>query len=119
MNLKRTFRTLMVLIIIYSVFVTGLLLKPAAVTPVAAEVPEPEVKQGQYTIFQYTKCGWTNRLYVTEYYIEDRIFYYRSREHQGEYIEVPFDDCLIVPVWIENIDDLMNYGYWEPGGYEY
>lgn len=118
MNPSRTMKTLMAIIVAYLILLTWFMNQPV-VTPVAAEVPEPEVKQGQYTIFQYTKCGWTNRLYVTEYYIEDRIIYYKSREHQGEYMEVPFDDCLIVPEYIEVVDDLMNYGFWEPGGYEY
>ena len=118
MNPSRTLKTLMVLIIAYLFLLTLLFVIRPVITPVTADVPEPEVKQGRYTIFQYAQNGWTNRLYVTEYYIEDRIIYYKSREHQGEYMEVPFDDCLPAPDWIEDIDELMDYGWWEPGGYE-
>jgi hypothetical protein len=119
MNPNRTFKTLMVLILIYALIVTGVVIKPPAVTPVtaAAEIPEPEVKQGKYTIFQYTEVGWTNRLYATEFYIEDDKIFYKSREH-ADYLPIALENCLIVPEWIENVDELMNYGFWEPGGYE-
>lgn len=118
MNPTRTLKILMGLVIVHLIILTWFFIFQPAVTPVAAEVPEPEVKQGKYTIFQYTQNGWANRLYVTEYYIKDRIIYYKSREHQGEYMEAPFDNCLPVPDWIESTDELMNYGYWEPGYYE-
>lgn len=103
----------LVLVLIYASGATGYILKQPAVTPVAAEVPGADVKQGQYTIFQYTKTGWTNRLYVTEYFVKDKMILYKSRERQGEYLEIPFEDCLLVPEWIENNEDLMNYGFWE------
>lgn len=86
----------------------------AAVVPTVEEIPIPEVKHGQYTIFHYTKGGWVNRLYVTEYYITDHIIFYKDREHQDEYLEVLLDDCLPQPGWIEDADELMDYGYWEP-----
>jgi len=43
---------------------------------------------------------------------------YKTWEHQGEYTEVPFDDCLPAPGWIETVDELMNYGFWEPEEYK-
>lgn len=90
------------------------------VAPTVTAVPTPDVKHGQYTIFHYTKSGWVTRLYVTDYYITtDHIVYYKSREHQDEFQEVLLDDCLPVPGWIENTDELMNYGFWEYPEEEY
>lgn len=83
------------------------------VVPMADEIPEPEVKQGQYTIFQYTEVGWTNRLYITEFYIEDDKIFYKLREYD-EYLPTALENCLIAPEWIEDINELMNYGFWEP-----
>lgn len=118
MNPSKTFKTLITLIIAYMLFLTWFIVIQPVVPAAAAEVPEPEIKQGQYTIFHYTQSGWINRLYATEYYIKDRIIYYKDREHQGEYMEIPFEDCLPKPGWIEAVDELMDYGWWEPGGYE-
>jgi hypothetical protein len=117
--MKKVLIAILVLVLIYASGATGYILKQPAVTPVAAEVPDPEVKQGQYTIFQYTKTGWTNRLYVTEYFIKDKMIFYKPREHQEEYLEMPFEDCLLVPEWIEENEDLMNYGFWEYPEEEY
>lgn len=83
-----------------------------AVQTPAAE--QPHVWKGEYTIFQYTQHGWANRLYVTEYYIKDGIIYYKSREHQSEYLPVQFDNTLTVPKWIEAPDELVEYGFWQP-----
>lgn len=77
------------------------------------------VWKGEYTIFNYTQNGWTNRLYVTEFYIEDDTIYYKLRDHK-EYLPVKFDNCLPAVGWVEEIDKLMKYGFWQPGGgYEY
>lgn len=118
MNPSRTLKTLMILIIAYLFLLTWVFVIQPIVPTTAAEIPEPEIKQGKYTIFQYTQSGWTNRLYVTEYYIEDRIIHYKDREHQEEYMELPFEDCLPKQGWIEDADKLMDYGWWEPSGYD-
>jgi hypothetical protein len=34
-------------------------------------------------------------------------------------LEMPFEDCLIAPEWIEENDELMNYGFWEYPEEEY
>lgn len=73
----------------------------------------PQLWKGKYTIFQYTRNGWTNRLYVTEYYIEDHTIYYKAREHQGEFLPVEFDGTLPAPGWIEDTEKLMDYGFWK------
>ncbi|MGE5631730.1 MAG: hypothetical protein ACM3TR_11610 [Caulobacteraceae bacterium] len=118
--MNKTFKILMVLIFAYLLLLTWLfVLKPPAIVPAAAAIPDPEVKQGNYTIFHYTNAGWTNKLYITDYYIKDGILYYKLRESQGGFLPVEFEDCLIVPDWIETIDELMNYGFWEPGDDSY
>lgn len=78
--------------------------------------------KGEYTIFYYTQNGWTNRLYVTEFYIENDIVFYKLRELDYEtlYLPVKFDDCLVVKGWIEDINELINYGFWRLDGvYDY
>lgn len=80
------------------------------------------VYKGEYTIFYYTQNGWTNRLYVTEFYIENDIVFYKLRELDYEtlYLPVKFDDCLVVKGWIEDINELINYGFWRLDGvYDY
>jgi hypothetical protein len=115
MNPSKTLKTLMVLLFIYMLLLSWFVFKPVAVTPVTAEIPGPEVKVGNYTIFQYTSVGWANKLYITEYYIKDGVIYYRLRDNQSDYLPVDLENCLIVPEWIENIDELMDYGFWIPG----
>ena len=70
---------ILILALLYASGVTGYVIGQPAVTPVAAEVPTQDIKTGQYTIFQYTRSGWVNREYVTDYYIEDGIIYYKDR----------------------------------------
>lgn len=113
MNPGKTLRIMMIILFAYMLLLTWFILKPPAVAPTVADIPTLEIKQGKYTIFNYTQNGWTNRLYVTEYYIEDRIIYYKPREHEGGYLEVTLENCLTVPGWIEDTDLLMDYGYWE------
>ena len=87
------------------------------VLPEKLQVPGPEVKQGKYTIFQYCQNGWTNHLYATAYYENDKKIYAELREYPGEFI--PIDgQTLPIPEWIETPEELMEYGFWEQGGYE-
>lgn len=117
--MKKGSIVLLVLILMCASGWVGYLMKQPVVVPVEAEIPGPEVKQGRYTIFQYTQIGWTNRVYITEYFIEDNIIHYKEREHQDEYIEMPFEDCLIEPKWVEENEELMDFGFWEYSGEEY
>lgn len=83
------------------------------VLPDTTKIPSSEVKYGKYTIFQYCQNGWTNHLYATAYYENDKKIYAELREYPGEFI--PIDgQTLPIPEWIEDTDGLMNYGFWEP-----
>ncbi|HWQ30064.1 MAG TPA: hypothetical protein VN549_03650 [Negativicutes bacterium] len=84
-----------------------------AVLQETAKIPEPEVKTGNYTIFQYCQNGWTNHLYAVSYFEKDHHVYAELREYQGEYIPVD-GQTLIIPEYIEDVNELMDYGFWEP-----
>lgn len=85
----------------------------AAVVPHQDQIPGPEVKQGSYTIFQYCQNGWTNHLYAIAYYKQGQQVYAELRQYPGEYIPVD-GQTLILPEFIEDPRELMDYGFWEP-----
>jgi hypothetical protein len=81
---------------------------------IKAATTEKQVWKGEYTIFQYTQNGWSNHMYVTEFYKEDGYLFYKLKDHQEEYMFIKAEEFLPVPGWIESTDELMKYGFWEP-----
>lgn len=86
---------------------------PDVVLQETSKIPETEVKTGNYTIFQYCQNGWTNHLYAVSYFEKDHHVYAELREYQGEYVPVD-GQVLIIPEYIEDVNELMDYGFWEP-----
>ncbi|HWQ29476.1 MAG TPA: hypothetical protein VN549_00685 [Negativicutes bacterium] len=113
---RKTLTIMMILIFVYMVVLSVFLFRqPAKVVESEKQTEIPVVKTGQYTIFQYTTTGWCNPRYATEYYIQDRIIYYKLRENKGEYLELSLEGCLIENGWIEGAEELSEYGHWSIG----
>jgi hypothetical protein len=75
---------------------------------------QPYLWLGHYTIFQYTQNGWSNHMYVTEFYKQDGFLYYRLKDYPDEYMFIKAEGFLPVPGWVEDPNELMKYGFWEP-----
>lgn len=116
---KNNNKNILILILIVAVimgsFTTGMSFAEGSINqePISQE-PERQIWQGEYTIFQYTQNGWSNHFFVTEFYEEDGYLFYRLKDHPEEYMLIRAEEFLAVPGWVEDVDELMKYGFWEP-----
>jgi hypothetical protein len=119
MNKKYRWLVLVAILITLLFVFNNSFIKQEAADNVSVQEPERQVWEGQYTIFQYTQNGWSNHMYVTEFYIEDDFLYYKLKDYPDEYMFIRAEEFLPVPGWIEEPEELMKYGFWEPMDSEY
>ncbi|MDF2889767.1 MAG: hypothetical protein K0R80_134 [Clostridia bacterium] len=74
------------------------------------QVEAPKIVFGKYTLIHYPNSGWTNAIYITEYYKIGQDLYYKEK---GSTVFKPiwFPNILPVDGWIEE-EQLADYGYW-------
>jgi hypothetical protein len=73
-------------------------------------VEAPKIVFGKYTLIHYPNGGWTNAIYITEYYKIGQDLYYKEK---GSLVFKPiwFPSILPVDGWIEG-EQLADYGCW-------
>jgi hypothetical protein len=72
----------------------------------------PKIIFGKYTLIHYPNGGWTNAIYITEYYKIGQDLYYKEK---GSTVFKPiwFPSVLPVDGWVAEAQ-LDDYGYWIP-----
>jgi hypothetical protein len=66
--------------------------------------------KGEYTLIHYPNGGWTNAIYVTEYYLEGNLTWFMEKGSK-EFIPVWTSLTLPVKGWLTD-EQLIGYGVW-------
>jgi hypothetical protein len=115
-NMTR-FKTLMLcLIIIFAVMLAAIAIQQETIHELkqlpATIATKPEIVDGEFTLFHYTRAGWINHFYISKYRLDGQVLYYSVGDNK-QLIPIQFDEICIVPGWVEE-EDLSTYGYWIP-----